>query len=297
MRFLLFPGQGRPEESLLWRHHQYKSNLLDWIEHRLGRTLSKEDFNDNVAYSALLVADGLATWNRYKEVGGRYAGVAGYSTGQYTALVAAGCLESEEILELVIHRAQLMVQCTGGGFGMLAVLGMNEDSLRSFIGSFNNRHLHLATKNGPFSFSVSGANQDLQALKDALESSGAAKKTGFLPVAGAWHSPVLVAAAKRFEEFVRGYKLKRPKLRFWDNVTGCEVGDEDQIRENLVRHLTHPVEWDSTIRNMRLCNPTAWIECGAGNQLRQMLFFIDRTVPSYGIHSEEEIRKCVELQD
>lgn len=297
MRFLLFPGQGRPEASLLWRHHRIKSDLLDCIEQRLGRKLSIEDFEDNIAYSALLVADGIATCQRYQEAGGQIAGVAGYSTGQFSALVAAGFLEAEATLELVIRRAQLMIQCVGSGFGMLAVLGLDEKSLQAALDSRAERNLYIATKNGPRSFSVSGAIQDLQALKKDLDEGGVVKKASLLPVAGAWHSPMLADAAREFAELVRSTPMQKPRARFWDNVTGCEAGDEMQIRGNLVRHLTSPVEWEASIRSMRRFNPTAWIECGSGNQLRQMLFFIDRAIPSYGMHSEEEIRKCAELQD
>lgn len=297
MRFLLFPGQGRPEASLLWRHHRFKSDLLDWIEQRLGRTLSADDFRDNVAYSALLVADGIATCQRYQEAGGQVAGVAGYSTGQFSALAAAGFLEADATLALVIRRAQLMVQCVGSGYGMLAVLGLNEKLLQVAMDSRTGRNLYIATKNGPFSFSVSGAIQDLLALKEHLDAGGVVKKADFLPVAGAWHSPVLADATREFAELVRSTRMQKPRARFWDNVTGCEVHDGRQIMDNLVRHLTSPVEWEATIRDMRRSNPTAWIECGSGNQLRQMLFFIDRAIPSYGMHSEEEIRKCAELQD
>src|SRR5581483_10116080 len=60
-----------------------------------------------------------------------FVGFAGYSVGQWTALYAAGALDSDTLFRTVHARALVMNECLPAGrSGMVAVIGVREPDLQ-----------------------------------------------------------------------------------------------------------------------------------------------------------------------
>ncbi len=80
---------------------------------------------------AMLTA-GVATYRLWRERGGAVpAAMAGHSLGEFTALVAAGCLDFRVAVDLVKFRAEAMQSAVPQGAGaMAAIIGLEDSDVK-----------------------------------------------------------------------------------------------------------------------------------------------------------------------
>jgi [acyl-carrier-protein] S-malonyltransferase len=71
-----------------------------------------------------------------------------------------------------------------------------------------------------------------------------------LPVAGAYHSPLMHHAAPRLQAELERVQVRRPAVVVLANVTGEPHGDPASIRRRLVEQVTAPVLWERGIRRL-----------------------------------------------
>ena len=77
-----------------------------------------------------ILATSVAAYRVLAEKGVKPAWVAGHSLGEYSALVAAGCLNLADALRLVRHRGEYMQEAVPVGTGaMAALLGIGVDKV------------------------------------------------------------------------------------------------------------------------------------------------------------------------
>jgi [acyl-carrier-protein] S-malonyltransferase len=88
----------------------------------------EEALNQTECTQPAMLAAGVATYRLWRERGGAApALMAGHSLGEFSALVAAGCLDFEEAVDLVKFRAQAMQAAVPPGEGgMAAILGLED---------------------------------------------------------------------------------------------------------------------------------------------------------------------------
>ena len=127
--------------------------------------------------------------------------MAGHSLGEITALVAAGALTAEDGLRLVAARGRLMQEAaeeTGDG-GMTAVRARADtrDAVAEVAAEAN---VAIANDNAPDQLVLSGAVSALDRAEELLTERGIRGKR--LPVAGAFHSPLMEPAVEPFREAV-----------------------------------------------------------------------------------------------
>jgi [acyl-carrier-protein] S-malonyltransferase len=210
---------------------------------------------------------------------------AGLSLGEYTALHLAGVLSFEDGLKLVTLRGRAMqdaAESTPGG--MLALIGCDEDHANEVCEKARQGGvLVCANFNAPGQVVLSG---DAEAIARA---EGAAKDSGLratpLPVAGAFHSPLMDPAADRLAEALAAAPIHAHALAacpVYSNVTARPHEDDaDSIRRRLAEQLTHPVRWAQGCLNMvaaGLGQGASWHELAPGKGLAGMMKRIDRSV-------------------
>ena len=274
---LVFPGQGERASELL------DSGFAG--PDRAGRqaivraALAGAGENATTSLAALLTsAEWLDVW---RERGGREDFYAGYSVGQWTALYAAGVVSFEATVAVVKRRAELMDAAQAGAPGaMLAVIGLAEPALRSWLAEFNaagGHDLAISNFNSLGQYSLAGSVAAVEAAAPRLATLAGVRKAVRLPVAGAWHCSRLEAACAPFAAYLENVALGPAARPVWDNVTGEPLPEEPAaLRRQLVRHLAEPVRWSDCVKSMAARGARRFVEVGRGDTLTKFGVFIER---------------------
>ncbi len=208
------------------------------------------------AQPALFIAS-LAHW---KAAGEPSAGFyAGHSLGELPALVAAGALEASAGLRLAAVRGRLMDEASQvRPGGMVASLGGSDEVVAKVAGEFE---LTIANDNAPGQVILSGDAEKVGEARKALRAEGA--KAIRLPVAGAFHSPLMEPAIPGYREILEATEFA-PAPAAWSSITAAPFGD---FRADLLAALTEPVRWRDTLTAMNAAGAKVFLETGPGDIL------------------------------
>lgn len=203
--------------------------------------------------------------------------VAGHSLGEFSALVANGCLNFEDGLKLVSQRALAMQQaCELQASTMAAVLGL-EDEIVEAVCAETEGVVVAANYNCPGQIVISGETIAVEKACEELKSRGA-KRALLLPVGGAFHSPLMEPAREKLAAAIENTKFNTPFCPVYQNVTTFAVTNPDEIKKNLIFQLTAPVKWTQSVQNMIKDGATTFAEIGPGKVLQGLVRKIDRSV-------------------
>ncbi|HET8815054.1 MAG TPA: ACP S-malonyltransferase [Solirubrobacterales bacterium] len=192
----------------------------------------------------------------------------GHSLGELAALVAGGALEAGAGLRLAIVRGHLMEEAADERPGaMLALLGGDEQA-RELAERFE---LAVANENAPGQLVVSGSADAVARARKEARAIGL--KAILLPVAGAFHSPMMSDAAERFRRALESVAFVAPTVPVFSCTTARPFAD---VREGLAAALTQPVIWTKTLRRLQDRGLTTFLETGPGEVLTGL---VRRTLP------------------
>lgn len=209
-----------------------------------------------------------------------FAATAGLSLGEFTALTAAGALRFEEGLRVVRERGRYMQEeCEATRGGMAAVIGLEEGPTREVCAQAG---VVLANLNCPGQLVISGAEQNILQACELARARGARRAIP-LPVAGAYHSPLMAGAQPKLRAVLEQVELKSPALEVISNVTARPHGGPESIRQQLVEQVTSSVRWEESIRYLLAQGFTRFIELGPGTALTGFIKRIDKQVPVWNI--------------
>ncbi len=204
--------------------------------------------------------------------------VAGHSLGEYSALVACGCLSFADALKLVSARATAMQKaCELQESTMAAVLGMEDTKVEEICQQVTGEIVVAANFNCPGQVVISGTKEGVAKACELLKANGA-KRAITLQVGGAFHSPLMQPAAEELKEAILATDFTKPLCPIYQNVNAYPQTDPEQIRQNLLLQLTAPVRWTQTVRNMIVDGAKEFYEFGPGDVLKGMIRKIDPTV-------------------
>jgi len=203
-----------------------------------------------------------------------YGATAGLSLGEFTALTAAGALSFEDGLKVVRERGRFMQEaCAATQGGMAAIIGLSEAATREVCAEAG---VVLANLNCPGQLVISGPT-DRMAPACALAKAKGAMRAMPLPVAGAYHSPLMASAQPKLEAELARMALKEPTVPVIANVTAQPYGGPDAIRTRLVEQVTSSVRWEESMRYLIGQGFTRFIELGPGKALSGFMRRIDKT--------------------
>lgn len=109
-----------------------------------------------------------------------------------------------------------------------------------------------------------------------------AKRVMMLNVGGAFHSPLMLPAQEELAEAINNTQFKTPCCPIYQNYTALPETDPVLIKQNLIKQLTAPVLWTTTIQNMMKDGFTSYIEYGPGEVLQGLIRKIDPTAQLSG---------------
>ncbi len=201
--------------------------------------------------------------------------VAGHSLGEFSALVANGCLDFEDGLKLVSQRAMAMQKaCEAQPSTMAAILGLEDDKVEAICAEIDGVVV-AANYNCPGQLVISGEVEAINTACEKMKEAGA-KRALPLPVGGAFHSPLMEPAQKELEAAIANTQFKAPVCPVYQNVTASAVSDPEAIKKNLIKQLTAPVRWTQSVQQMFADGATEFIEVGPGKVLQGLVKKIER---------------------
>src|SRR5665213_902616 len=194
----IFPGQGSQFTGMgknLFDENEQAKGLFEKANSILNFNISEVMFSGtaeelkqtNVTQPAVFLHSVIA----YKTLAGTKPDmVAGHSLGEFSALVANGCLSFEDALKLVTIRAMAMQKaCEINPSTMAAILGLADKRVEEICASITNEIVVAANYNCPGQVVISGSVKGIEEACELLKEAGA-KRTLILPVGGAFHSPL-----------------------------------------------------------------------------------------------------------
>src|SRR5919206_2254882 len=218
---LLFPGQGSQTADMRQTVERHRPDLLALALEEVGPDLF-ERASDGTRWAQPAIYCAALAGARELGVDGDV--MAGHSLGEITALVAADALGAEDGLKLVAARGRLMQEAaerTGDG-GMTAVRARddNRDAITEVAAEAD---VQVANDNAPDQLVISGAVSALDRAEALLQERGIRSKR--LPVAGAFHSPLMEPAVEPFRAAVEAIDISEPRVPVYSCVTAEPFDD------------------------------------------------------------------------
>ncbi|MEV4615666.1 beta-ketoacyl synthase N-terminal-like domain-containing protein, partial [Kitasatospora sp. NPDC049258] len=230
--------------------------VLDGLLERPLRSVvwgsSDELLNRTDFAQAGLFAVEVAMFRLLESLGVRAEFVAGHSIGEVAAAHVAGVFSLADVCALVAARGRLMEALPAGG-AMLAVQA-SEDEVLPLLGE----SVSTAAVNGPSSVVVSGSAEGVA----AIDAHFADRKTSWLRVSHAFHSPLMDPMLDEFRTIVKGLAFEEPSIPVVSNLSGSVAGGELCTPEYWVRHVREAVRFADGVRALRAQGVSAFVELG-----------------------------------
>ena len=184
----------------------------------------------------------------------------GHSYGELPALYAAGWIDRDTLLQLSATRGSLMAQAgkdTDAGT-MLAVKA-GTDALSELLADYP--RVVLANINSPDQRVLSGPSDAIEAVKAACDQKGL--RSAVLPVAAAFHSPLVESAATPFAKAVAASRFTPSSIPVYANFTAAPYPTEPQAIVDVLSHqMISPVQFQQMIQHLYDSGVRTFIEVG-----------------------------------
>jgi len=298
-RAIIFPGQGSQAvgmgKDFAEAIPECKA-LFDQANEILGYDLEKtcfegpqEELNkSNNAQLGIFVASAAAFRAlEIRQPDLEYDLLAGHSLGEWTALYVSGVVGFGDTIRILRARGEAMqAACEENPGAMLAVIGIDGDALVKVAADAG---CYVANFNSLGQTVLSGTAESIDRAESLVQDAGA-KRAIRLPVAGAFHSPLMQPAADKMAEFLAGVELAEPKLPILSNVT-ADVHESSMICENMVKQITSSVQWVASIQKLVADGIGEIVECGPGKVLAGLIKRIDKTCAVRNIGQLTDLEK------
>lgn len=216
---------------------------------------------------------------------------AGHSLGEFSAHVAGGSLAFEDALRLVRTRGEAMAEAGRRSPGtMAAILGLEPAAVEALCRAVREEGevLEPANFNAPGQVVVSGSRDAVRRAIEAARGHGA-RKAIEIPVSGAFHSPLMAAAAERLADALAEVELRPARIPVVANVDASAVSEPSLIRDRLLRQLTAPVRWVECVHELRRLGATRFVEPGPGAVLTGLLRRIDPDLEGWAVDGPDGV--------
>ena len=284
-RAIIFPGQGSQVVGMGRDFAEAIPEckaLFDQANEILGYDLEKtcfegpqEELNkSNNAQLGIFVASAAAFRAlEIRQPGLEYDLLAGHSLGEWTALYVSGVVGFEDTIKILRARGEAMqAACEANPGAMLAVMGIDGDVLVKvaaeagcFVANFNSLAQTV----------LSGTAGSIDRAESLVAEAGA-KRAIRLPVAGAFHSPLMQPAADTMTAFLAHIDFAEEKVPVLSNVT-AQLHGNASVKDDMVKQITSSVQWVPIIQWMASHGVEEMVECGPGKVLAGLIKRIDKT--------------------
>ena len=272
-------GMGRD----FWESDPEARELFSQTSERCGRDLEKilfegpaDALRENLAAQAGVYLVSTLAARALEKEGIRPGATAGYSLGNYAALVAAGAVSYGDALD-VLTAVWRETERRGIRGSMGAVVGARREAVDEICADLRRRGLPvwIGNVNASTQFVLTGRSD---AVREALALL-APKSLTVLPLSMSWpiHSPLMEPVAEAVAPVVAACRSIRDPAVPYYGPDGRRARTGERVRELLATEFIHPTLWNETYEAMVGDGLRSFVEVGPGDMLSKMSRWIDRT--------------------
>jgi malonate decarboxylase epsilon subunit len=273
----LFPGQGAQTPGFLHRlpPHPAVSATLDEAAAVLGIEVMSLDtaaaLASTVAVQLGLLIAGVAVMRALESEGLKPDAAAGLSVGAFGAAVACSALSFADALPLVKLRGECMERAYPRGYGMAAIVGLDEHQVAAIVERLGGAgaQLYIANINAPTQIVVSGAARALDAAVEAARRTGA-RRAERMAIAVPSHCPLLDAVSARLAAAMASIEMRDPQRPYVSNRRARVVHDAQGVRDDLIHNVSHAVRWHDSVTVLYELGVRLFIEPPPGQVLSRL---------------------------
>lgn len=195
--------------------------------------------------------------------------IAGYSFGEYPALIASGVIENyEQGCNVVVNRAlETAKACQTMPGRLIRVIGAGVEHINSITkldcGPW------VALDNAPKVVVLGCKKGDIESVKAGIRGIGGKVRTEELDtIPGAYHTPLMQPAADAMRAFLAKIGLKNPNIPVYANIDARQHTDGEELKDILPLSLTQTVQWRKFLLGLEGIG--ALIELGPGGMIAKL---------------------------
>jgi len=291
MLALIAPGQGSQTPGMLnsWIIDSSTKNLLStWSKDidldlvHLGTTADADEIKNTANAQPLIVATSLLAAHALALES--VAVTSGHSVGELAAAAISGAISASDALTLVRARGIEMAKAAALiPTGMSAVLGGDRNAVVAAIQALG---LVAANENGGGQIVAAG---DLTGLAELGENPPLGARVRPLTVAGAFHTPYMLAAVAPLSDLAATISTRQPLIPFISNKDGAVVRTGSEIVSRIVNQIANPVRWDVCMQSLKTMGVTGVIELPPAGTLVGLLKRAVPEIESFALKSALDI--------
>ena len=246
-----FPGQGAQQPGMLQAlpDAPVVQACIEQASAALGEDVRLLDsaaaLQDTRAVQLCLLIAGVAAARLLGERAHRPDYVAGLSIGAYAAAVVADALNFADAVRLVALRGELMQRAYPHGYGMTAILGLDQARIEGLLADAEGP-VYLANINAETQLVIAGSDAAMARLAEHARAlgAGAAKR---LAMSVPSHCELLAAPARELAAAFAQVELRAPRVRYLSGSSARLIRDPETLRDDLAMNMSRVVDWQATL--------------------------------------------------
>ena len=303
----LFPGQGSQYVGMgqaFAAQYSVARDIFAEADEVLGYKLSQiifdgrdDDLRRTVVTQPAILTASMAVLAVMQEMGIKADATAGFSLGEYSALVCAGTLSFRDALLTVQERARYMQNAVPPGKGgMAAVLGLSAEEVSALCEKcLPLGHVEPANFNCPGQVVISGYRDVLEKVCRLAREQKA--RTVMLSVSAPFHSRLLYPIHEKMSLLLKDIPMKPPCIPFVNNVHAACLQEPEAIRNSLVEQVYRPVLWEDSMTRLLHDGYDFFIEVGPGRVLTGFMKKIRRQAHAIHVEDPETLERMLRLRE
>ncbi|MFY1637914.1 SDR family NAD(P)-dependent oxidoreductase [Solwaraspora sp. WMMB335] len=237
-------------------------------EHDRGQ---QERVRDTRVAQPVLGIGGLAVHHLLGRVNVRPQMAGGHSYGELVALSAAGAFDDRTLLTLSRERADAILSAAGADPGTMAAVAGTAAQVETVLAEAGlTGEVVLANHNAPAQVVISGSTPAVQRAVAACKQARLSARP--IPVACAFHSPVVAGGVTTFRNVLGNHRIDAPAFPVWSNRTAQPYPTgADPVRDELAAQIGAPVRFVDQIEAMYAAGARIFVEAGPGQVLTRLV--------------------------
>lgn len=299
----LFSGQGAQTVGMMKDIADASEDarlVFETADRVLGRSISKlcfdgsqEELNLTHNTQPCMLAAELAALAALNEKGIKPDVVAGFSLGEYAALVAAGVITLEDAFRIIQIRADAMQNACPVGKGAMAAITKQDAATVQTLCDEAEGYVVPVNYNCPGQIVVSG---EAEAVDQVCALAKSRKIRAIkLSVSVPSHCALMAPAAEKLAETFKTVDFQIPVLPCYSDVDAQPYTQDTDVASQLCKQVQSPVLWEQVMRNMYADGVRAFVEIGPGSTLTSFVKKTLENVEMFSVNSLEgllDYSKC-----